>query len=389
MTGKERILKTFKGEKVDRVPICPFLHFNSVYRYFDTPPQKQNWRRNLEWEAIKAIEVADHFGFDHLHRMAAPYTHVYNEASSSDGKWIVEVDFKKIGNRDTEITTIRTPEKELRQVREYDQTSRYTYVEAITEYLIKEKNDFDQFVKYQPSFEEGTYRAIKNEFENFGRAKKALGDKGVIVGFAGGAFNMLNNYRNLELIMMEPYTDKGFYMAMIEYFIDRIFQIIEKLVVHGVDIIETGGNLATGGVGEKFFSENVLEYEKDIADKIHSFGIYDIYHNCGDADKIMHLYNEMGINAWGYITPPPFGDVDLDRALEIMNKEMVLFGNIDQVEFMKNSTPKQIEERVEEVLEKAKKRGNFILSTSDWWTDDMPYENITALSVAGHKFGKY
>jgi uroporphyrinogen-III decarboxylase len=59
------------------------------------------------------------------------------------------------------------------------------------------------------------------------------------------------------------------------------------------------------------------------------------------------------------------------------------------LEFLKNSSPAQIEERVKEVLEKAKKRGNFILSTSDWWTDDMPYENLEAFSKAGHKYGKY
>ena len=169
---------TFKGEAVDRIPVCPFLNFNSVYRYFDIPPQKQNWRGNLEWEAIKAIEVADYIGFGHLHRLAAPYTHIYNEATSSDGKWIVELDFKKIDGRDTEITTIRTPERKLRQIREYNQTSKYTYVEAITEYFIKEKDDFDQFVKYQPSYEEGTYRAIKKELENFGRAKKPWGTEG-------------------------------------------------------------------------------------------------------------------------------------------------------------------------------------------------------------------
>ena len=297
--------------------------------------------------------------------------------------------FKKTGKKDIEITTIKTPEKELRQIKEYNQISRYTYVEALTEYFIKDHSDFEQFLKYQPSYEEGTYRLIEEEFDNFNVVKKVLGNKGVISGFAGGAFNMLNNYRNLELMMMDPITDPGFYKNMIDYFTDRVFQLIDKLAAHGVDIIETGGNLATGGVGKNFFSEYVLQYEKSIAEKIHSYGIYDIYHNCGDADNIMHLYNKMDINAWGYITPPPFGDIGLDKALGVMDKNMVLLGNIDQVEFLKRATITLIEERVKEVLEKAKKRGNFILSTSDWWTDDMPDENLHAFSNAGHKYGKY
>ena len=365
------------------------MNFNSIYRHFDIPPEKQNWRGNLKWEGLKAIEFYDYFGFDHLHRCAAPYTHVYNEASSNDGKWVVRSEFKKVNGRDKEITTIKTPEKTLRQVKEFDQTSKYTYVEALTEYYIKDKSDFEQFVKYQPSYHEGTYTSIKEQFENFNTVKKKLGDRGVIAGFAGGAFNMLNNYRNLELMMMDPYTDLGFYREMMEYFTDRVIQIIDKLAYHNVDIIEIGGNLATGGVGEKFFKEFVFGYEKKIIDSIHSHNIFDIYHNCGDADKIMHLYNDLGLNAWGYLTPAPFGDVDIDKALKVMNKDMMLMGNIDQVEFLKKASISEIKNRIKELLEKVKPRGNFILSTSDWWMDDMPYENLKAFVEAGIEFGKY
>ena len=200
---------------------------------------------------------------------------------------------------------------------------------------------------------------------------------------------MLNNYRNLELMMMDPYTDKGFYRAMMDYFTDRVFQLIEKLAAHRVDIIETGGNLATGGVGEKFFSGNVLEYEKNIADYVKYCRGFSIYHNCGDADKIMHLYNEMGINAYGYLTPPPYGDVDLDKVLKTMDSNIVLIGNIDQIDFLQHSSPQKIKNRVKEILDKVKGRGNFILSTTDWWTDDMPYKNIKAYAQTGFECGLY
>ena len=204
-----------------------------------------------------------------------------------------------------------------------------------------------------------------------------------------GAFNCLNVYRNLELIMMDPLTDLGFYKAMIEYFSDRGFKISKKMIEHGIDIQEICGNLAGSGVGEKFYQDYVLEYEKNLVKKIHSLGVYDIFHNCGDADKIMHLYNEMEIGAWGYLTPPPYGDVDLDKALEIMNKDMVLIGNIDQVDFLIKATPKEIKERVRQLLEKVKPRGNFILSTTDWPFDNIPFENLKAFAEAGLEYGKY
>ena len=355
MKGRERLLKTFKGEAVDRIPVAPFLNFNVIYRHFDIPPEKQNWRDNHKL-AEKAIEFSDYFGFDQLQRLGTP-VHQYDEKSSNNGKWIVTIDFKKINERDTEITTIKTPEKILTQVKVFDQTTKYTYIEAIREYYIKTSDDFNQFIKYQPPFEDSIYCQVKDEFDNLGITKKLLGDRGVVLGFAGGAFNMLNNYRNLESIMMDPYLDPGFYKEIIQFFSIRVKSIIKKLVEHGADLVEMGGNLATGMVGELYFKSYVLEYEKELADYIRELGAYSIYHNCGDADRIMHLYNDMGIDALGYLTPPPYGDVDLDKALKIMDKKIVLLGNIDQIDFLKKATPAQIKEKVREVLKKVKKRG--------------------------------
>jgi len=389
MTGRERLINIFKRKKVDRVPVCPWLHVNIIYKYFNVAPEEQNWRKIGDIVLPEmALEAEEHFGIDHFYRSAYP-RHQCDEKSSSDGKWIVNAVFKKINGRDTEITTIKTPEKELRQVKEFDQTSRFTYIEAIREYFIKEKGDFDQFVKYQPSFDEAIYPAIIDEFMGIDRAKKAFGDKGIIVGEINGAFNSLNVYRNLELIMMDPYTDPGFYKAMIEYFSNRSISSIRKMVKHGADVIEMAGNLATSCVGEKFFSSFVLEHERAIAEEIKKLGAYSLYHNCGDAAKIMHLYNDMGIDAWGYMTPPPYGDVDFDTALKVINKDIILMGNIDQVNFLIKATPKQVKKKVRETLEKIKERGNFILSTTDWCFDDTPFENIVAFAEAGIKYGKY
>lgn len=103
----------------------------------------------------------------------------------------------------------------------------------------------------------------------------------------------------------------------------------------------------------------------------------------------MHIYNKLGTNAWGYLTPSPFGDVDLDEALRAISKDIVLIGNIDQIKFMVEAKPSDVKKKVKEILEKAKKRGNFILSTTDWFSDSTPYENIKAFVEAGLEYGRY
>jgi uroporphyrinogen-III decarboxylase len=208
-----------------------------------------------------------------------------------------------------------------------------------------------------------------------------------VVAQTHGAFNVLNQFRKLEDVMMDALEDEGFYRTMMEYFLPWQLKQNLRLIQAGADAVEITGNMATSAVGPLFFERYVLEYENRLARGVHDAGAFNIYHNCGDAAKIMHLYNRMDIDAWGYLTPPPYGDVDLDQALRVMRPDMILRGNVDQVEFLMKATPEQVRERVREVLLKAKPRGNWILSTTDFFFDDTPYGNVRAFVETGHEFG--
>jgi uroporphyrinogen decarboxylase len=188
---------------------------------------------------------------------------------------------------------------------------------------------------------------------------------------------------------MDPINDEGFYREMMDFFLDWNMKHLLEVIEAGADSIEIGANLATSGVGPKFFTDYVMDYENRLSNQIHEAGAYVVYHNCGDAQKIMHLYNDLDIDAWGYVTGPPFGDVILDDVLKIIRPDMALRGNIDQVEFMVKATPRQVKDRVKELLEKVKPRGNWILSCSDFFFDGTSYDNIRAFAEAGIEYGKY
>ncbi len=161
------------------------------------------------------------------------------------------------------------------------------------------------------------------------------------------------------------------------------------MVANGADVIEMAGHLVSSMVGPRFAKEYAMEYENRLAKAIHEMGALVIFHNCGDAAKVMHLYNDLDIDCWGYLTPPPFGDVDLDEALRVIRPDIALRGNIDQVEFMMQATPQEVRERVRDLLLKVKPRGNWILSTTDFFFDGTPYENIRAFAEAGLEYGWY
>lgn len=380
MTGKERLTLTFKGQKADRVPVSPFIYYNNIYEMFKYKPDinKHLCPDNFDI-AEKFVEYHDYFGFDPLFSLGLLWDQY---VPSSAENWDVEITKEGDQDKQKRTTIVKTPDGELKQVMNFDRSSTYLVVFAVEEYLIKTKKDFDIFAKYAPA-------ANYIDCELMARANKAVGDKGLVNVCIHGAFNTINQFRKLEDMMMDPFMDEGFYRAMMEYFLDWNMMHLRDVVKAGSESIELGGNLATSGVGPQFFTDYVAEYETRLTKMIHDEGAFVVYHNCGDAQKIMHLYNDLGIDVWGYITGAPFGDVVLEDALKVIKPEMALRGNVDQVEFLRTATIDEITVRVKELLDKVKPRGNWILCTSDFFFDGTPYENIQAFADAGLKYGQY
>jgi len=382
MTQRERLLKTLKGEKTDRMPISPFIYNNFIFEYFDVRPRSMGdflYPKDFDIDQ-KTIEVHDAMGFDAMHRVCSIWDYL---AERPGEKWDVAVTEENTREKARQVTAVRTPERTLRQVKEIKQSSAYTFVEAITEYFIKEKEDFEQFVKYQP-------KEIVLDCGRITRTKKLLGDKGVVADCAHGAFNTLNMYRRLDDMMVDPYVDEVLYREMMSYFTRRAAMLLVQTVQAGADVVNPAVNMATGSaVGPQFFEKYVLEYEKELNAALKNAGALILNHNCGDAKSLFEVYRQLPMDAYESLTPPPFGDTELEEAFSAFKQEVTLSGNVDQVEFMVKAKPDEVYERVKDVVLKGKARGNFILSTSDWFFDGTPRENIRAFVQAGVDYGSY
>jgi len=381
MNRRELLTATLRGERTDRMPVSPFIAGNNIYEMFHYKPEIDTFAcppPDFDM-AEKFVAYHDFFGFDVLFTLG----HIGDGyIPSSAENWDVTVTREGDQDKQHRITTVRTPEGELRQVMNFDRSSPYMVVLAVEKYLIETRRDFEIFAKYVPPAQFMDCDLVR-------RARKWVGDKGLVNPCTHGAFNTIAQFRKLEDVMMDPLSDEGFYRAMIEFLLKWQITLIREVIKAGADCIEFGGNMATSCVGPEYFQRYVRDYENQLAHQIHAEGAYVVYHNCGDAQKIMHLYNDMDIDMWGYLTGPPYGDVILEDALRIIRPSMTLRGNIDQVEFLRSATPEQVKQRVREVLEKVKPRGNWILSTTDFPFDGLPYENMHAFAEAGHQYGLY
>lgn len=389
MNGRERLLKALKHEPTDRVPVAPFTYYNAIYEMFDYTPSIADFFNPPDFDPIvKFVEYCDYFGFDVLHVLGSVWdvwvgnTMFDQTILCSDENWDVSVDDQY--HEDDELlrtVTIKTPGGELRHVESHERTSKYLIVSATTENLIKTPRDFEILRQYAPAADRMDTSLIR-------RARAATGDKGLVTANTHGTFNILGMFRKLEDILVDPIVDPVFYQEMVDYFLPRLVQRARKMVEAGADVIEVAGHW-TGQVGPKIFQKHIFENENRLVKALHGLGALVIYHNCGDAARIMRYYNDLDIDCWGYLTPPPYADVVLEEALAVLRPTLTLRGNIDQIDFLMKATPQQVKDKVQEVLSKVKPRGNWILSTTDFFFDGTPYENIQAFSDAGHEFGVY
>jgi hypothetical protein len=380
MNSRERLTATFKAGKVDRLPVSPFIWANNVYEMFKYKPRIEDNFNPEDFDlAGKFVEYNDYFGFDTLFSPGFLWDSFIPPPARD---WDVKITKTGSDDKQKRTTVVSTPEGELTQVMNFERSSTHLLVLALEKYAIETKKDFEIFRKFAPP-------ARFIDCGMMRRGREAVGDKGLVNVATFGAFNVLNMFRRLETMMMDPFVDEGFYREMMDFFAGWNMNHLRGVVKAGADSIELGGNLATSVVGPAFFKNHVMEYENRLARGIHEEGAFVVYHNCGDAQKIMHLYNDLEIDVWGYLTPPPFGDVILDDALKTIRPNMALRGNIDQVEFLRKAAPPEIRKRMKSLVDKVKTRGNWIISTTDFFFDGTSYENIRAFAEAGREYGGY
>jgi uroporphyrinogen decarboxylase len=362
MTGRERLLKSFRQEPVDRIPVSPFIYNNFIKAFY----------KDTDADIILGtVEVYRHFDFDIMHRNINVR---YDESCLDSPEWVVKKSEYKKGNSTIVTTMIKTPERVLTQVVRYEDLDKYNRVKAVVEFFIKDEEDFQQFVKYQPSMPQ-------MEFQDLNRAKKAIGDDGITAPWVSGVFNYLSDLRKLDDLIIDALINPTFYNQMMEYFLKRIINHIGQIVKAGVDVLSYAGNIASGTfVGPVFFRKHIFEYEKLLIDSIQDKGVYVLYHNCGDGNSMIEVYNELGMRGYESITEPPYGDNDLKDAVTRFSKNITLIGNIDQITFLRSAKPDEVKLKAWEKLEIVGDRKGFILGTSDFIIEDTPHENLFALA---------
>jgi uroporphyrinogen-III decarboxylase len=370
LTPRERLLRLFRHEPVDRIPVAPFIHVNYVKEYYGT--------HDVDW-VVETPAVYRHFGFDIIHRNCSQAPNVLGP----DGPdWKVESRVEERGRNSFTTTVIHTPAGAMRYTEALNWTYEYDAEGALQEYPIKSEADFDLFVKYQPA-----YGPL--DCSDIGRARAAVGDDGIVAPWQQGAFNLVAfYYRKLDDLLTDAVLNPDFYHRMMTYFVERYQAHSQRMIDAGADVISYAGNIANGKlVSPAFFQRYIWPYEQRFIEFIQSQGVHVLYHNCGYARNLIPSYPGLGMAAYESLTPPPYGDTILADAVKAFAGRTCLSGNIDQITLLREGTPAAIETAVQQTLATVRGKTPFILATTDYFNENTPHDNIHALADAGRKHG--
>ena len=380
MTGRERILTVLNRSIPDRVPVSLFIQEDFLAYFF--PDRKRISR------VADAVECADLLGIDVITRgREFEVPHFFKKSHTN---WQVDVKSTVDGSARYYFMEISTPEGVLKQTLATSVDDRIAsgIHNTVTEHLLKDKKDIEIFFKYVPEIDGETIREFK-EYSAY--SKKVVGNRGITAPWGwSGVFNQVAELRNIQDVFIDVYDDEDFYRYYMNSFTALIKRYNELLTDTDYDCIGIQGNIANSSIiGKDFFDKYVLPYEKELVSAIKKVGKPTIYHNCGKAKVLQRSYVEMGIDIWETVAEPPLGDNDLESAKKEIGKDLILLGNLEQVNFLKNASIDDIEKEVMRIMAIGKPGGNYIFGTADYLEKNTPVENIKKVVEVAVREGRY
>jgi len=231
MTDRERLLRVFRQQVVDRIPVAPFIHVNYVKEF--TGSQEID-------AAVETPGVYRHFGLDLIHRNCTPS---YDAFGPPGAGWETQVTYERFGRDETAATVIHTPGGDLHVRNELRWTYEYDAEDAVCEFPIKSEADFELMATYQPPHGTADVSALA-------RARAACGEDGVTAPWIQGAFNLVAfYYRRLDDLVLDARLNPDFYHRLMNHFIARYQPFVQQLIDAGADILSYGGNIANPPCG--------------------------------------------------------------------------------------------------------------------------------------------
>ena len=369
MTSRERLLRTLRGEEVDRVPISLY-EFDGFYDnwIYDYP----EYREIIQYAKKKT---------DKMYFWGPP-----EESSLFYGK-LNEEDIGTIEWREGKSLytrrRVKTPKGELSSLSRQDEGLHTSWA---IEHLCKDEKDVEKVLSLP-------YVPWIPPVDSFFELDRQLGDSGIVLVDLADALCLTAELFGFARFLNFYIDNPGFIFKLMDFFQERIYNFLQYLLGKGVTTLYRicGPEFATPPyLSPTEFEKLVTAYDQKLINLLHRYGGLARLHCHGKIRKVLGSFLKMEIDATDPVEPPPDGDIGLREARQILGKKVTLIGNIEE-RHLEIGTKDDVEVAVKKAIEEGAERGPFILCpTSMPLTtplDKKIQENIIHYINCGIKYG--
>lgn len=369
MTSRERLLRTLRGEEVDRVPISLY-EFDGFYDnwIYDYP----EYREILQYAKGKTDKMYSWFP-------PGESTLFYGKLNEEDIEAIEWKEGKSLYTR----RRIKTPKGELSSLSRQDKGIHTSWA---IEHLGKDEKDVEKVLSLP-------YVSWLPPVDSFFELDRQLGDSGIVLVDLSDALLLTVELFGFERFLNFYIDNPGLIFKLMDFFQERIYNFLQYLLGKGVTTLYRicGPEYATPpylSPGE--FEKLVTAYDQRLINLLHRYGGLARLHCHGKIRKVLESFLKMEIDATDPVEPPPGGDIELREARQILGEKVTLIGNIEE-RLLEIGTKDDVEVAVKKAIEEGAERGPFILCpTSMPLTtplDKKIQENIIHYINCGIKYG--
>ena len=233
---------------------------------------------------------------------------------------------------------------------------------SVEAHLVNSIDDLEQFKAFDPLYDgrvwvmKETVRRLSNQLD-------------VPVGaYTAAPFTLAGLMMGAQDIAMAAIEEPELVMAVLNFCEQVILSYAKALLHAGADVIclldPTAAMLSPDMYNT--FAGNSLH------NVIRRLETRTILHICGDTTHLIDPMCATGVQALSLDSA-----VDLCEVAKRVPEDIVVMGNIDPVQIMRNGTTEDVRNAVQELAEKASGLNNIIFSTGCDLPPDTPIENIT------------
>lgn len=337
MTSSERILAALNGEPLDHIPFSPFLAY-----VWETFPNAIRDEGQLAFH--RAI------GADPLWRGApCPVKAILPTG--------VDVKTREDGERS--VTVIATPVGTLRSVHARSANGNTTF---LVEHPLKREEDY----KVQMWIEEHTTLAydpepVRQHFQGEGREGFSLG---MLIPRGKSSYqSMVENLVGTEELIYGladyPDTVRALWQQMVGKDLEAVRLAIEAEYTHFI----TWEDSSTQNYSPTQYDEYIGSEIGQWCGMLRRAGKQYVQHACGHVSALVERMAKHGVFAIESLSPPPTGNLTVERARALVGPSMGIIGGIEPTRFL-NLEGEALTNYVESVFQEAQ-GGPFVLANSD------------------------